>query len=78
MNHAFSKRFFVGILGPNQNEERVEKGTNYQTIRATASIHAKFLSILQEKTYFFFFFTHPLLQNTHISQGRFEAFRGLK
>ena len=35
-------------------------------IRATTSIHANFLSILQEKTYFFYF-THLLLQNTHIS-----------
>ena len=36
------------------------------TLRATTSVHSKFLSILYEKTYFFYF-THPLLQNTHIS-----------
>ena len=33
---------------------------------ATTSARANFLSILQEKTYFFYF-THSLLQNTHIS-----------
>ena len=38
-----------------------------QKIRATASIHAKFLSILQEKTYFFLFYILIFLQNTHIS-----------
>ena len=36
------------------------------TLRATTSVHSNFLSILYEKTYFFYF-THPLLQNTHIS-----------
>ena len=36
------------------------------TLRATALINAKFLSILQKKIYFFNF-THPYLQNTHIS-----------
>ena len=35
-------------------------------VRATTSARANFLSILQEKTYFFYF-THSLLQNTHIS-----------
>ena len=35
-------------------------------LRATTLVSAKFLSILQEKTYFFYF-THPLLQNTYIS-----------
>ena len=34
--------------------------------RATTSTRANFLSILQEKTYLFYF-TDPLLQNTHIS-----------
>ena len=34
--------------------------------RATTLVCANFLSILQEKTYFFYF-THPLLQNTNIS-----------
>ena len=34
--------------------------------RATISARANFLSILQEKPYFFYF-THPLLQNTYIS-----------
>ena len=33
LNHAFSKSCFVGILGANQNEEREEEGTQYQTIR---------------------------------------------
>ena len=36
------------------------------SIRATTSVRSNFLSILQEKTYFFYF-THPLVQNTHIS-----------
>ena len=36
------------------------------SIRATTSVRANFLSILQEKTYFFYF-TLQLLQNTHIS-----------
>ena len=35
-------------------------------IRVTTSVCSKFLSILLEKTYFFYF-THPLLQNTHIN-----------
>ena len=35
-------------------------------IRAFTSVHANFLSILQEKTYFFYF-THLLLQNTYIN-----------
>ena len=35
------------------------------TLRATASASIKFSSILQEKTYFFYF-THSLLQNIHI------------
>ena len=34
--------------------------------RATISVRTIFLSILQEKTYFFYFI-HPLSQNTHIS-----------
>ena len=34
--------------------------------RASTSVRLNFLSILHEKTYFFYF-THPLLQNTHIS-----------
>ena len=38
----------------------------HRGLRATTSVHANFLSILQEKTYFFYF-THSLLQNTHIS-----------
>ena len=37
-----------------------------QNLRATTSVRSNFLSILQEKTYFFYF-THPLLQNIHIS-----------
>ena len=37
-------------------------------LRASASVCANFLSILQEKTYFFYF-THPLLQNTYISSS---------
>ena len=37
-----------------------------KTIRATTSIRANFLSILQEKTYFFYSI-HPLLQNTLIN-----------
>ena len=36
------------------------------TLRVTTSVRANFLSVLQEKTYFFYF-THSLLQNTHIS-----------
>ena len=36
------------------------------TIRVTTSVRLNFLSILQEKTYFFYF-TYPLLQNIHIS-----------
>ena len=37
-------------------------------IRASAPVDAKFLSILQKKKkHVFFYFTHPLLQNTHIS-----------
>ena len=36
------------------------------TLRASTSVRANFLSICQEKTYFFYF-TLPLLQNTHIS-----------
>ena len=32
---CISKSCFVGILGANQNEERDEKWTNYQTIRKT-------------------------------------------
>ena len=36
------------------------------TLRVTTSVRANFLSVLQEKTYFFYF-THPLLQNTHIN-----------
>ena len=35
-------------------------------LRATTLVSAKFPSILQEKPYFFYF-THSLLQNTHIS-----------
>ena len=35
-------------------------------VRATTSVRANFLSILQGKTYFFYF-TYSLLQNTHIS-----------
>ena len=38
----------------------------FSSVRATTSVHANFLSILQEKPYFFYF-TYPLLQNTHIS-----------
>ena len=38
----------------------------WRVLRATTSARANFLSILQEKIYFFYF-THPLLQNTHIS-----------
>ena len=41
-------------------------GVLFWCIRATTSIRENFLSILQEKTYFFYF-THLLLQNTHIS-----------
>ena len=37
-------------------------------LRASASVCANFLSILQEKTYLFYF-THPLLQNTYISSS---------
>ena len=37
-----------------------------KTIRATTSIRANFLSILQEKTYFFYSI-HPFLQNTLIN-----------
>ena len=37
-----------------------------KTIRATTSVRANFLSILQEKTYFFYSI-HPLLQNTLIN-----------
>ena len=37
-----------------------------EKLRATTSARVNFLSILQEKTYFFYF-THSLLQNTHIS-----------
>ena len=38
-------------------------------IRASAPVDAKFLSILQKKKkkIYFFYFTHPFLQNTHIS-----------
>ena len=35
-------------------------------LRASTSVCLNFLSILHEKAYFFYF-THPLLQNTHIS-----------
>ena len=35
-------------------------------LRATTLVSAKFPSILQEKPYLFYF-THSLLQNTHIS-----------
>ena len=35
-------------------------------LRATTLVSAKFPSILQEKPYIFYF-THLLLQNTHIS-----------
>ena len=38
----------------------------YHHLRATTSVRVNFLSILQEKTYFFYF-THPFLQNIHIS-----------
>ena len=36
------------------------------TLRASTSVRLNFLFILHEKTYFFYF-THPLLQNTYIS-----------
>ena len=39
---------------------------NVLGVRVTTSIHSNFLSILQEKTYFFYF-TYRLLQNAHIS-----------
>ena len=39
---------------------------NVLGVRVTTSIHSNFLSILQEKTYFFYF-TYQLLQNAHIS-----------
>ena len=39
---------------------------SYDTLRATTSFSVKFPSILEEKTYFFYF-THSLLQNSHIS-----------
>ena len=45
---------------------RSEGTSSSNNLRATASVCANFLSILQEKTYFFYF-THLLLQNTHIS-----------
>ena len=38
----------------------------YWHVRASTLVRLNFLSILHEKTYFFYF-THPLLQNTHIS-----------
>ena len=37
-----------------------------EVFRASISVWGNFLFILHEKTYFFYF-THPLLQNTHIS-----------
>ena len=37
-----------------------------KNLRAFTSVLLNFLSILHQKTYFFYF-THPLLQNTHIS-----------
>ena len=36
------------------------------SLRAFTTVLLNFLSILHKKTYFFYF-THPLLQNTHIS-----------
>ena len=43
-----------------------EQSKQPETFRATASKGVKFLSILQTK-HTFFYFTHPLLQNTHVS-----------
>ena len=42
-------------------------------VRAFTSVFLNFLSILHEKTYFFYF-THPLLQNTHTSLSILHIF----
>ena len=48
------------------NKKKKKPNNPLVTLRATASASVKFPSILQEKTYFFYF-TRLLLQNIHIS-----------
>ena len=57
------EKFFLFFFWLRKSKEKL---VMFSAIKSTTSVDANFPSILHIKNYFFYF-THPFLQNTHIS-----------
>ena len=63
---GFKWEIFSQKKKQNKNKNKKWLGLGLYDFRASSSVRLYFLSILHGKTYFFYF-THPFLQNTHIN-----------